>query len=99
MPSGRPTNEARQTAIELGLNTYTGTTHRRCGTDQRYTAGGACIHCARLRSAAQRGARILIKDQNEADETPLDNAAQDGLEIDEEAAAEARRQASFDDLM
>lgn len=103
--SGRPINEDRQNAIALELTTYTGAVHRKCGTDQRYVNGGGCIHCARLIATEQRDARKFLKQHaiNEAEQkvrdndgVALDSTMDDGLDADE---AEARRQASIDELM
>ena len=59
--SGRPKNDNRQNAIELGLGTYTGASHSKCGTSERYVSGGGCIHCARLASADQREQLKMLK--------------------------------------
>jgi len=61
--SGRPVNEDRQTAIDLGFKTYTGTPHSKCGTTERYVSGGGCVHCARTIATEQREARKLLKAQ------------------------------------
>lgn len=111
---GRPINEDRQNAIALGLKTYTGMRHSRCGTTERYVAGGGCVHCGRLIATEQREARIYLKkmqQQNveDRDEDLLDSAERDGLddpeadarfeEPDDEEARRARFEESIDDLM
>jgi hypothetical protein len=107
MRSGRPINEDRQNAIALGLREYTGTRHARCGTNQRYVAGGGCAHCARLISAEQRAALNYLKrqttlvlddisEENIRAAFPLDSTEEDGLEADDAAA---REEAAIDELM
>jgi hypothetical protein len=61
--SGRPVNPDRQSAIDLGLVTYTGSPHSKCGTTQRYVSGGGCVHCARIIATEQREARKYLKAQ------------------------------------
>jgi hypothetical protein len=61
--SGRPVNPDRQTAIELGFTTYTGSPHSKCGTTKRYVSGGGCVHCARRIATEQREARKFLKKQ------------------------------------
>ncbi len=63
--SGRPINSDRQNAIALELKTYTGAVHRRCGTTERYVAGGGCVHCARIIATEQRDARKYMKAQRD----------------------------------
>jgi hypothetical protein len=120
--SGRPLNPDRQNAIDLGLKTYIGMTHPKCGTNVRYL-GGSCVHCGKVASAEQRETRKYLKQQAnvaavvaemvdrdidddvtaedvemmriENAEIEIDNRSEDDLEDD----AEARRQASIDDLM
>jgi len=87
--TGRPINEDRQNALALGLRTYTGSRHAKCGTYVRYVAGGGCVHCARIIATEQREARKYLQAQ-------LDKPASDGLDSDD---AEARRQADIDSLM
>lgn len=93
MSGGRPQNEDRQTAIALGFRTYTGTVHKRCGTTERYVAGGGCVHCARAIALEQREARKFLQ----AQAAPIDSRETPPVEIDDDA--EARRQAAIDDLM
>jgi hypothetical protein len=90
--SGRPINEDRQNAIDLGLRTYIGARHFKCDTTERYVAGGGCVHCARIVATEQRQARKYLQSHG----AELDNAASDGLETE---SAETRREASFDELM
>lgn len=92
--SGRPVNEDRQNAIDLGLRTYTGAAHVKCGTTTRYVAGGGCVHCARVIASEQRDARKFLLAQSALAQSSLDKAPEDGLD-----AAERRREESFDDLM
>lgn len=102
--TGRPINEDRQNAIELGLMTYIGKKHLRCGTTERYASGGACVHCARIIATEQREARKFLQRQREA---PLDTAEEMVLEEpdvpdaepDDEAEAHARFLESVEDLM
>jgi hypothetical protein len=102
--TGRPINEDRQNSIALGLMTYTGTVHRRCGTNIRYVSGGGCVHCARVISAEQREARkyLLQQEREYAESQREEQAAQkEALDNSEKIGddAEARRQASIDELM
>lgn len=94
--TGRPINEDRQNAVALGLKTYTGTPHSKCGTTERYTKGGGCVHCARLIATEQREARNYLRSGgvNQTEEQALDIA--DDLSIDD---PEARTRAAIDDLM
>lgn len=73
--SGRPINEDRQNAIALGLRTYTGAQHPKCGTTERYVSGGGCVHCARVKAAEQRDELKVLKAQavNQPLSEPLDN--------------------------
>jgi hypothetical protein len=112
--SGRPINQDRVDAIEFGFHTYVGTVHRRCGTTERYVKGGGCVHCARVIAEEQREARkALMRHQpdddcaeviaeiacQEIDSEAVDTEGSDGLDNIEELDAEARREASFDELM
>jgi hypothetical protein len=75
--TGRPINEDRQNSIALGLMTYTGTVHRRCGTNIRYVSGGGCVHCARVISAEQREARkYLLQQEREYKESQREEQAE-----------------------
>jgi len=97
--SGRPVNEDRQAAIAFGLRTYTGTVHSKCGTNQRYVSGGACVHCARVIATEQREARKFLKAQAKLDielQASLDIEDQMVLEQDD---AEARARQAIEDLM
>lgn len=58
---GRPKNENRELALLYGEKTYRGSEHG-CGTNERYTIGGGCVHCARTKSLEQREA-LLEKQQ------------------------------------
>ena len=90
--SGRPINQDRQNALELGLMTYTGAVHKNCGTTERYVKGGGCVHCGRLIATEQREARVYLRRQAMLDSEP-------GTGVETEAQAEARRQAAIDELM
>lgn len=57
MAQGRPASEPRMLAEINGEMTYRGTPHG-CGTNERYTKGGACVFCARRIQREQREARI-----------------------------------------
>ena len=92
--SGRPINEDRQNAIDLGLRTYTGSKHSKCGTTQRYVSGGGCVHCARIIATEQREARNYLRRQAQA---ALDNPGP--LVLEETDDAEARSRAAIEDLM
>ncbi len=93
MSSGRPQNQDRQNALATGLPTYTGLPHARCGTRERYTKGGGCVHCARIIATEQREARkFLLQNRTALDTEPE-------AEVDTPEAAEARRQADIDELM
>lgn len=61
--SGRPINEDRQNAIALGLRTYMGAPHSKCGTTERYVSGGGCVYCARETATAQREALKAVRAQ------------------------------------
>lgn len=103
--AGRPINEDRQIAIELGLKTYTGSVHSKCGTTERYVAGGGCVHCGRAIATEQRDALKYQRaqaakldgrgDQGSypSSQGPLDNEPDDGLD------AQRRREADLDELM
>ena len=54
--AGRPIDEARQQALLIGETTYRSSTSHGCGTNIRYTNGGACVFCARRKSREQREA-------------------------------------------
>lgn len=54
---GRPADQNRMLAEINGERTYRGTPHG-CGTNERYTNGGACVFCARRVQREQRQARI-----------------------------------------
>lgn len=105
--SGRPINQTRQDAINLGLTTYVGAVHIRCGTDVRYVAGGGCIHCGRELAREQREALKYAKAHpvNDADEDALDRAnemvlvSSDEMDAIEAEAARIRHQAEIDNLM
>lgn len=108
--TGRPLNEHRALAIELGFRTYEGIRHYKCGTTERYVRGGSCVHCAKLAAQEKREAAAYYKAANQDAakiETPLDSAEEmvqerpdESFEEEEdEDDAEARRQASFDELM
>lgn len=58
---GRPINQDRIDAIDLGLKFYEGEPHKNCGRTLRYASGGGCVHCARLISNEQREARKYLK--------------------------------------
>lgn len=105
--TGRPVNEDRQNAIDLGLKTYNGAKHARCGNTLRYVAGGGCVHCARIIATEQRDALKFLKRHavNEAEEkvrtedgVELDNVRDESYEEDADDA-EARREADIDSLM
>lgn len=112
MKNGRPRNTDRENAVDLGLLTYEGKSHFRCGTTTRYVVGAGCVHCARLIATEQREARKFLRSQraeegvtitiddiseeNVRDAFGLDTPTEDGLDADD---AEARRQAAIDELM
>lgn len=85
--AGRPKNENRELALLWGDKTYRGSSHG-CGTNERYTIGGGCVHCARVKALAQREA-LIEKQQAAAD------ADAGALDSDSSAAYEA----GIDDLM
>lgn len=90
--SGRPINEDRQNAIDLGLRVYTGSKHSKCGTTQRYVSGGGCVHCARIIATEQREARKFLQRQATLDKPQ-------GMVLEETDNAEARSRAAIEDLM
>lgn len=57
MSKGRPADQERMLAQVNGERTYRGTPHG-CGTNERYTIGGACVFCARRIQREQREARV-----------------------------------------
>ena len=91
-------NEDRQAAIRFNLKTYTGSPHSKCGTSERYVAGGSCVHCARLLASEQREALKFLRANSGTGpgQTTVDNRSPDEVEK-EEAAERARR--SVDELM
>lgn len=79
--SGRPVNEDRQTAIDLGFKTYTGTPHSKCGTTERYVSGGGCVQCARAIATEQREARKYLRQH--AEEFAAEGGVEDMVAADE----------------
>jgi len=55
-PAGRPVNVNLQAARLVGDKTYDGRTCTRCGGSERYTKGGACVHCMRAFAVESRQA-------------------------------------------
>jgi hypothetical protein len=71
---GRPINKNKEMALILGERTYRGSTHA-CGTNERYTSGGGCVYCARLKANAQRAALVAQNAAvNDSANEPLDTA-------------------------
>lgn len=58
--AGRPPNEALAIAKLAGDRTYEGSAHAKCGTTERYTSSGGCVHCARLKQAEMRDALTRV---------------------------------------
>jgi hypothetical protein len=54
--AGRPKNANLETAKIAGDRTYIGSVHEACGTSERYTSGGGCVHCARTKQTLMREA-------------------------------------------
>lgn len=82
--AGRPLNERHELAVLMGDKTYFGSMHDRCGTFERYTKGGGCVHCARVVATEQREARKFLQTMEEQkvasrDEGLLDTPAPNGL--------------------
>lgn len=50
--AGRPRG-ARAVAAEIKARTYAGAVHVNCGTREKYTSNGGCVHCS-LKAAAQQ---------------------------------------------
>lgn len=110
--SGRQINEDRQNALALGLRTYTGAQHSKCGTTERYVSGGGCVRCARALATEQREARKFLKAHAEREAHEAEQIT-DGVEeinqdredpIDNVPEAEvddakARARAALEDLM
>lgn len=71
--AGRPENASRANAALMGDKTYIGSVHDKCGTNERYTKGGGCVHCARVIATEQREARKYLQ-------TQLDKPKEDGLD-------------------
>lgn len=90
---GRKINEDKVRAKEFGLKTYTGAVHSKCGTTDRYTSGGGCVHCARIIATEQREARKFLQSRPKP---VLDNPLP--TELREDDAAERERH-SIDELM
>lgn len=112
--TGRPLNQDKQNALDLGLLTYEGKPHFRCGTTTRYVVGAGCVHCARVIATEQRQARKFLRQHaiNEAEQkareddgVALDSIVPDGLEepdvpdVEAEDDADARFQESIEELM
>jgi hypothetical protein len=95
--TGRPLNSDLQLARELGLLTYTGSAHARCGTTERYVKGGGCVHCARIIATEQREARKYLQSIKDEQKDPVDKPKP--MAHLPEDDAEIRRQAAIDDLM
>jgi hypothetical protein len=72
--SGRSINEARRIAILMGYSTYTGSPHSKCSTSERYVAGSACVHCARVLAAEQRDALKVLQYQARVDASDTNDA-------------------------
>lgn len=89
--AGRPANADRQNAIALGLPTYIGAVHSKCGTNVRYTNGGGCMHCAREIAERQREALKIVMQQ------ALDNKPE--VEVETTDDGEARRAQDIEDMM
>lgn len=79
--AGRPLNASREDAVLQGFRTYTGSPHSKCGTTERYTKGGACVHCARIVATEQREALKYQQAQAAGiqPQDPLDSEPGDGL--------------------
>lgn len=62
--AGRPQTLNRNAAIVLGEKTYEGKRCKKCAATERYTKGGACVHCQRNYSVESRAAlkRLLQED-------------------------------------
>ncbi len=88
----RPTNEDRQNSIALGLRTYTGAPHSKCGSTERYVSGGGCAHCARVKAAEQRDELKALK------ANAVNQAPEEGVDNDAEARQEAFEQ-SIEDML
>lgn len=98
---GRPPNQERQNALDLGLKTYEGAIHKKCGTTTKYAKSGGCINCARVVADEQRAALKYLQAErsrvNHEGEEALDTAPE--VEVDPEADATARAAAALDELM
>lgn len=97
---GRPINENKMLAELNGEKTYRGSSHG-CGTNERYTNGGGCVHCARRKTREQREALERERSAGDSDrhviaetflESALDSRAKGAVE-------EIEFQKSIDDLM
>lgn len=87
MSRGRPTNENRKTAVDLGFPTYEGSPCKRCASTERYTTGGGCVKCARNKQTEQRDARRALKAMMASQaswEKPVDSEPEAVLEEDDE---------------
>lgn len=94
--AGRKQNADRQNALKLGLRTYEGEPHYKCGTTTRYAAGGSCVHCSRVTATEQREALKYLRAQNALDKLP--QPAVPPTELKPDDAAERARHA-IDELM
>jgi hypothetical protein len=90
--SGRPINADRQNAIELGLRTYMGAPHSKCGTTTRYASSGGCVHCARVTAAEQREELKVLK------ASAVNRVPAEGVDIAEQVGQEDFEQ-SIEDML
>lgn len=72
--AGRPRNENLEIARLAGDRTYEGSVHDICGTTIRYTSGGGCVHCARLKQTDMRAALEAQRQGEDRTERFLDAA-------------------------
>ena len=59
--AGRPKNANLEIAKLAGDKTYIGSVHDACGTNERYTSGGGCVFCARMKQTEMRNALAASK--------------------------------------
>lgn len=96
----RPFNDDRQNSLTLGLRTYTGAPHPKCGTTERYVASGGCVHCARAKAAEQREELKVLKAQAvaQADAAGVNDPVNEGVDNDATARQKAFEQ-SIEDML
>ena len=94
--AGRPINERHELAVLMGDKTYFGSEHDKCGTFERYTKGGGCVHCARVIASEQRAARKFLQTM---EAQKVEGRDEDLLDTEPKNGLSAFEQSIEDDLM